>query len=161
MDSEPYLKVFELEREGKPEEGLRLLRSLAENDDPLALIELGTSHISTEGQSPPVSPIPSDTGVGKELIERGKRVLEEKAGKGDGEAMRMLGYLYLGLIGIHEKNIKEAETQLLNSYNAGCYFAANDLYAFYLGSNLEKSKHYYKEAERHHCRVVYHEDFET
>jgi len=75
--------------------------------------------------------------------------------------MRMLAYLHLGLLGIYEKSIEKAETLLLNAFEAGCYFAANDLHTFYLGSDKEKSKHYYKEAERHRCRVVFNQDFET
>lgn len=161
MDSERYLKVSELERAKKLEEGLSLLKALANENDPLALIELGSRHISTDGYSPPVSPVASDSEKGKDLIERGKRVLEEWASKGDGEAMRMLGYYYLGHLCLCERNIKEAETQLLKAFQAGCYFAANDLHTFYLGSDVEKSKYYYKEAEQHKCRVVFHEEFET
>jgi TPR repeat protein len=161
MDSERYLKVSELERAGKLEEGLSLLRALASENDPLALVELGSRHITTEGYSPSILPIVSEPEKGKKLIERGKRVLEEWASKGDGEAMRMLGYFYLGHLCPCEKDIQKAETLLLNAFQAGCYFAANDLHTFYLGSNINKSKHYYKEAERHKCRVVFHEDFET
>lgn len=161
MDSERYLKVSELERAGKLEEGLSLLKVLANENDPLALIELGSRHISTDGYSPPVLPVANDPEKGKELIERGKRVLEEWASKGDGEAMRMLGYYYLGHLCLCERNIEEAETQLLQAFQAGCHFAANDLHTFYLGSDTEKSRHYYKEAERHKCRVVFNEDFET
>lgn len=161
MDSERYLKVSELERAGKLEEGLSLLKNLANENDPLALIELGSRHISTDGYSPPVLSIVSNPEKGKDLIERGRRVLEERASKGDGEAMRMLGYYYLGHLCPCERELNEAETQLLNAFQAGCYFAANDLHTFYLGSDTEKSKLYYKEAERHKCRVVFHEDFET
>src|SRR5688500_9504171 len=103
MDTERYLKVFDLERDGKLEDGYRLLVSLASEKHPLALVELGTRHISTEGQSPPVLSLPPDPQKGKELIEEGKLALEELASKGDGEAMRMLAYLYLGLLGIYEK----------------------------------------------------------
>ena len=161
MDSERFQKVWELERAGKLEEGLRLLKALANENDPLALIELGSRHITTDGYAPPVLSVGSDPDKGKELIEKGRRVFEEMAAKGDGEAMRMLGYYYLGHLCPCEKNIQKAEAQLLNALQAGCYFAANDLHTFYLGTNIEKSKHYYKEAESHKCRVVFYEDFET
>ena len=161
MDTERYLKVFDLERDGKLEDGYRLLVSLTNESHPLALVELGTRHISTEGRSPPVLSIAQDPQKGRELIEKGKLVLEDLASKGDGEGMRMLAYLHLGLLGIYEKSIEKAETLLLNAFEAGCYFAANDLHTFYLGSDKEKSKHYYKEAERHRCRVVFNQDFET
>lgn len=161
MDSERYLKVSELERAGKLEEALSFLKDLAIDNDPLALIELGNRYITTEGYSPAVLPISNDPEQGKKLIEKGRRALEGLASEGDGEAMRMLGYFYLGRLCACERNVGAAEIQLLNAFQAGSYFAANDLHTFYLASNIEKSKYYYKEAERHKCRVVYHEGFET
>lgn len=76
--------------------------------------------------------------------------------------MRMLGYYFLGFWGLcEEKNITLAEEWLLKAYEANCFFAANDLATFYLGSDLEKAKFYYQEATRHKCRVVYHDELET
>lgn len=74
--------------------------------------------------------------------------------------MRMLGYLHLNLLGIHEESLIQGEHYLLRSYDAGCFFAANDLFMFYLGKNNEKSRFYYQEATRHECRVVFHAAFE-
>lgn len=161
MDSERYLKVAELEQAGRLEDGFALLNSLAAENDPLALIELGSRHFSTDGYTPSVLPITSNPEKAQELITLGKLKLEELASTGDGEAMRMLGYFYLGHLCYCEKNIQLAEKWLLRAFQAGCYFAANDLHTFYLGSDIEKSKLYYQEAERHKCRVVFNEQFET
>jgi hypothetical protein len=84
MDSERFQKVWELERAGKLEEGLRHLKALANENDPLALIELGSRHITTDGYSPPVLSVGSDPDKGKELIEKGRRALEKMAAEGDG-----------------------------------------------------------------------------
>lgn len=73
----------------------------------------------------------------------------------------MLAYAYLGHLCPHYKDVGEAEKWLLQAYEAGCYFAANDLHTFYLGSDQEKSKYWYMEAEKRKCRVVYYEEFEA
>ena len=161
MDFEKYLKVSHLENEGKLHEGCALLEELAENRDPMALIELGTRYITTEGYKPEVLEFEKDEEKGRKLINEGKLILEELSEENDGEAMRMLAYLYLNLLGIHEKSIKKGEHYFLKSYEAGCYFAANDLATFYQGSEIEKAKFYYKEAERHGCRVIENENLET
>ena len=76
--------------------------------------------------------------------------------------MRMLGNYYLGLWGLaDDKNIDLGEKWLLKAYEANCFFAANDLATFYQSSNIEKAKYYYREAERHNCRVVQNDDLET
>lgn len=44
---------------------------------------------------------------------------------------------------------------------AKCYCAANELATFYVGSDLEKAKFWYQEAERHNCRVIQDDRLET
>ena len=161
MDNDQYNLVFELEREGKKVEALQLLQHLADEDHPMALLELSMRYFSTDGYTSPVLPLEPDNVKSDELSKRGKEKLEELAEAGDGEAMRILAYTYLGLIGIDfEKSVELGEKWLLKAYEANCYFAANDLASFYQGSDLEKAKHYYQEAERHGCRVIKNENLE-
>jgi hypothetical protein len=76
--------------------------------------------------------------------------------------MRMLASTYFGhWHPIHEKSVDEGERWLLRAYEAKCYFAANDLATFYQGSDVEKAKFYYQEAERHGCRVIHNDRLET
>ncbi|MDP3010521.1 MAG: hypothetical protein Q8N30_15820 [Methylococcales bacterium] len=44
---------------------------------------------------------------------------------------------------------------------AKCYCAANELATFYVGSDLEKAKFWYREAERHNCRVIQDDRLDT
>ncbi len=90
----------------------------------------------------------------------GRGELERLAREGDGDAMRMLAYTYLGLLGVFDKDIRLGEELLLQAFEDGCYFAANDLHTFYLGSDDEKSKFYYNAAKLHGCRVVFYSKFE-
>lgn len=155
MDNDQYNLVFDLEREGKKEEALKLLQRLADEDHPMALLELSMRYFSTDGYTNPVFPLEPDNVKSEELSKRGKEKLEELAESGDGEAMRILAYIYLGLIGVDfKKSANLGEEWLLKAYKANCYFAANDLACFYQGSDLEKAKFYYQEAERHGCRVI-------
>ena len=72
------------------------------------------------------------------------------------EVMRMLASIYLGhWHPVHEKSVENAEKLLLKAYAANCYFAANDLAIFYIGSDLDKAKFWYQEAERHNCRLIH------
>jgi hypothetical protein len=50
---------------------------------------------------------------------------------------------------------------LLKAFEAKCYFAANDLATFYQGSDLEKAKYYYQQAEHHDSRVIQNSNLET
>lgn len=162
MDNEQYNSVSDLERDGKTEEGFRLLERLAQEEHPVALLDLSARYWSIEGYAHPVFSLKPDHAKSEELAKRAKKKLEEMVQDKDGEAMRMLAYTYLGHWGPYlEKSIEQAEQWLLKAYEAGCYFAANDLSSFYVNSDLEKAKYWYQEAERHNCRVIYHEQCET
>ena len=162
MDNEQYNSVSNLEWNGKVEEGFRLLERLAKEEHPMALLDLSARYWSIEGYAHPVFPLEPDHAKSEELAKRAKKKLEEMAKKKDGEAMRMLAYTYLGHWGPYlEKSIEQAEQWLLEAYDAGCHFAANDLSHFYANSDVEKAKYWYQEAEKHNCRVIYHEQCET
>jgi TPR repeat protein len=161
MNNTKYYEALELERSGKIEEGFHLLEQLSSEGDPCALLDLSARYFSVEGFAFPVKQIVPDSKKSKELAIKAKSRLVELANIGDGEAMRMLASTYLG----HwhpalEKSIKKAEEWLLLAYKAKCYFAANDLATFYQGINIEKAKFYYKEAERHDCRVIHNHNLE-
>jgi TPR repeat protein len=162
MDNEQYNSISDLERNGKVEEGFRLLERLAEEEHPMALLDLSARYWSIEGYAHPAFPLEPNHEISKKLAIRAKNILEKMVKENDGEAMRMLAYTYLG----HwrpclEKSIEQAEQLLLKAYGAGCYFAANDLSSFYVNSDLEQAKYWYQKADRHNCRVIYHEQCET
>lgn len=160
MDTESYLEVSNLDRAGKREEAFKLLLKLADERHPLALVELSSRYFSTEGYSPPVYPLEPDREKSETLAKEGERELRRLAEAQDGEAMRMLGYLHLSLLCPFPKNVDEAKRWLHRAYEAGCYFAANDLHTYYLGSDMEKARYWYREAEKHNCRVVFNEQCE-
>lgn len=158
MDNEQYSTISDIERDGKIEEGFLLLERLAKENHPMALLDLSQRYFSIEGFAYPVHPLEPDHEKSEQLALRGKERLEELALLNDGEAMRILAYTYFGYYGPSlEKSIVKAEEWLLKAYEAGCYFAANDLSSFYINQDLEKSKHWYQEAEKHNCRVIYNE----
>ncbi len=161
MDTLRITEVYELERDGKRHEAFELLEQLVRDRDPMALIELGCRYYSVDGQEPEPLAIEPDEKKSKKYLAEGKLELEELALSGDAEAMRMLGYVYLGLLGIYERSISKGEEYLLASFESGCKFAANDLATFYQGSDIERAKFYYQEAERNNCRVVHNDDLET
>ena len=162
MNNEEYNKIFELELNGKPEEAFLLLESLASQGHPMALMDLSMRYYSIDGHTHPVFPLEPDIEKSKELEQKAKSKCEELASNNDGEAMRILAYFYLGLWGLNEeRNIELGEELLLKAYEANCFFAANDLATFYQGSNIEKAKFYYQEAERHNCRVIQNDNLET
>ena len=162
MDTSEYFKATEMERSGDTEEGFLFLERLSKKADPLALLDLSMRYLSTEGYANPVKEIEPDEKKSEELAKEANSRLNELANNGDGEAMRMLANIYLG----HwhpslKKSIKEAEKMLLDAFEANCHFAANDLATFYQGSDIEKAKFYYQEAERHGCRVIQNDNLET
>lgn len=162
MDMEEYNKVSELERKGEIEKGFTLLQNLANDGHPLALLELGLRFYSTEGYVHPVKSLESNLKECEELLKKGKQGLEKEASLNDGEAMRMLAYTYLGFFSNYlEHDLEKAEEWLLKSYEAGCYFAANDLSTYYLGTDLAKAKFWYQEADKHNCRVIFNDQCET
>lgn len=162
MDSGEYLRISEMERSGQTEEGFRLLERLAREGNPLALLDLAARFYSTEGYAYPVKQIESDERRSEELAIKAKNRLLDLANAGDGEAMRMLASTYFAhWHPIHERSLDEGEKWLLRAYEANCYFAANDLATFYFGSDVEKAKFYYQEAERHGCRVIHNDRLET
>ena len=161
MDTLKITEVYELDREGMCDEAFELLEQLAKDQDPMALIELGCRYYSVDGHVPEPLRIEQDEEKSKRYLSEGKLKLEELAQEGDAEAMRMLGYLHLGLLGIYERSVSEGEKYLLASFEAGCKFAANDLATFYQGTDVKKAKYYYQEAERSNCRVVQNENLET
>lgn len=162
MDNDEYFNVLDMERSGEIEEGFLQLEKLAEDGHPLALLDLSARYFSTEGFAYPVKRIDTDEKKSEELAVKAKDRLVELANAGDGEAMRMLASTYLGhWHPVHKKSVMQAEKWLIQAYNAGCYFAANDLATFYQGSDIERAKFYYKEAERHGCRVIQNDDLET
>lgn len=162
MDNEEYFKVSELERAGKTKDGLRLLKRLADKGHPLALLDISMRYYTTEGFAYPVEAVPTDHEKSEILAIQAKEKLEELAASGDGEAMRMLASTYFGhWHPVHEKSIEKAEKLLLGAFAANCYFAANDLATFYVGSDIEKARYWYQEAERQNCRVVHDDRLET
>ena len=105
MDTLKFTEVFELERDGKREEAFELLEKLTKERDAMALIELGCRYHSIDGQEPEPMAVEPDEAKSKRFLKEGKAILEDLAQNGDGEAMRMLGYVYLGLLGIYEKSV--------------------------------------------------------
>ena len=140
MNTESYLEVSNLDKLGKHREAFELLVRLADERHPLALLELSSRYLTTEGYSPPVFPLEPDHEKSDSLAKEGEIELRRLADSQDGEAMRMLGYLHLGQLCPYTKNITEAERWFHRAYKAGCYFAANDLHTFYLGSDIEKGE---------------------
>jgi TPR repeat protein len=162
MDNTEYFKVSELERAGHVKEGLSLLARLVSEGHPLALLDMSMRYFSIEGFAYPVEAIQTDYVKSEQLAIQAKEQLEVLAASGDGEAMRLLAGIYLGhWHPVHEKSLEKAEQLLLASFAAYCYFAANELATFYVGSDIEKAKHWYKEAERHNCRVIHDDRLET
>ena len=155
------LDATALEREGRLVEAHQLLTELASQGDAMALIELGGRHITTTGRWPPVLPIEPNADVAASLIEKGRVALESLAAHGDGEAMRMLAYLFLGKLCAYTLDEAKAEQCLLDAFAAGCHFAANDLHMFYVDKNEAKARFYYDEASRLGCKAVYYEPFEA
>ena len=162
MDTREYSRALDMEQAGETKEGFSLLVQLADEGHPLALLDMATRYWSTEGFAYPVEAVPHDAKKSEEYALRAKARLEELSGAGDGDAMRMLATTFLGhWHPIHEKSIEKAEQLLLEAYDAKCYFAANDLAALYLFSDLEKAKFWYQQAERHGCRVMHDDRLET
>lgn len=160
MNNEKYLLISGLEKDGKAKEAFELLLSLAGEGHPLAMFDLSSRYYSIEGCWPEPYPVEPDLEKSRVLAASGKLALERLAGAGNGEAMRMLGYYYLGHLAPCDRDMDEAELWLLRAFEAGCFVAANDLHTFYLGSDQEKSKHWYDQAEKHKCRLVYNANFE-
>jgi hypothetical protein len=154
MDCTQYLKVSDLDGEGKCEDAYRLLLKLAAGRDPLALLELSSRNFSTNGYTPPVFALPPDIEKSKSLAREGEQVLLDLAAKQDGEAMRILGNLYLGHFSPHHKSYETAKDWLHKSFDAGCHFAANDLSVFYSGIDMEKAKYWRQQAVQHGCCVI-------
>lgn len=161
MNTEEFDKVNALDRDGLHQEAFDLLTSLGEKNDPIALFELSARYFSSDGQWPEILKIDRDLEKSKILAERGRIELEKLANDNDGEAMRMLGYLFIGHLCPYPKNTDKAENLLLQSVSAGCHFAANDLATYYQGSDIEKAKYWYKYAEDKGCRVVHNPTLET
>ena len=162
MNNEEYSLITELECKGEEKKAFQLLERLANEGHPMALLDLSLRYYSIEGHVNPVHPLDPDFEKSESLAKLGKKSLEKMALTNDGEAMRMLAYCYFGYWGPYlNKNIEQAEKWLLKAYQAKCYAAANDLATFYQGSDIEKAKFYYKEAERHDCRYIYNVNLET
>lgn len=161
MDNAEFFEIFDLEKAGKSEEAFHLLEKLADLGHPMAILELAMRYFSIEGYVHPVYPIEQDEELSSSLEKRAKEKCEELAALNDGDAMRMLGNYYLGLWGLgKEKNLKLGEKWLVDAYECGCFFAANDLATFYQSSDLHKARYYYQEVTRHSCRVIYHSNLE-
>lgn len=157
MDNQAYWKVSELEKEGQTKEALTLLVKLADNKHPLALLELSIRYLSTEGYINPVEKIESDEDKSNSLALEAHNQLIKLSNEGDGEAMRVLATTYLNHWHpfIPEKDINKAEQWLLKSYETGHYFAANDLAILCISKDINEAKYWYKEADKHNCRVIY------
>ena len=154
MDIERIQQVYELDREGKHDDAFDLLLVLVEANDPMAHFELSSRYFSTVDREPPVLEIPPDYELSKNYSSRGRLALRDLADKGDGEAMRMLAYAYLGHLCPGMKNPEKAEDWLLKSLASGCDIAANDLSTYYRNIDLDKSKYWYEYAEKCGCRVI-------
>lgn len=161
MNTEEFERVNQLDHDGKHQEAFDLACMLSDKKDPMALFDLSIRFYSSEGQWPEVLKIESDLTKSRELAELGKRELELLASKNDGEAMRILAYLYLGHLCPYYKDVNAAEIWLLKAIDAGCHVASNDLATFYQGSDVVKAKKWYKYAEDHKCRVIQNSSLET
>ncbi len=161
MNYDGYNKVHELDCAGRTAEAFSLLQKLANDSDPMALLELSIRYASTDGYVVHVEPIEPDLAKSQSLAILAKEKFEEHARKGDGEAMRMLATFYTGLWHpVFERSDEEAEKLLLEAIGVGHYFAANDLATHYQESNIDKAKYYYQLAEKHNCRVIYNKNLE-
>ncbi|MBI2308168.1 MAG: hypothetical protein HYU78_12780 [Rhodocyclales bacterium] len=161
MNTEDYAQVFELEQQQLLAEAGELLCRLVAKNDPLALIEFGNRHRLEPSEAPEMYMPGKDLAKVEEYINKGIQSLEALAAVGDGEAMRQLGYIALGFYGPEYRAIELAENWLLKAFAAGCHFASNDLFALYQDSDESKAKHWYAEAEKHGCRVVFNARYET
>jgi TPR repeat protein len=161
MNTEEFERVNRLDYDGRHQEAFDLVCKLSEENDPMALFDLSIRFYSSEGQWPEVLKIKPDLIKSNELADAGKRELESLANTNDGEAMRMLAYLYLGHLCPYHKDINEAEAWLLKSVAAECHFASNDLATFYQNNNVVEAKKWYKYAEDHGCRVIQNSNLET
>ena len=162
MDNEIFNRISTLEQAGSKKEAHELLLELADENHPMALLELSSRYFSTEGYVNEVFPLEQNLELSEKLATQAKLELEALTKLGDGEAMRMLAYCYLGYHGhYYERNIQKAERLLLASYDAGCFFSANELASFYVGSDIEKAGYWYNLAETHNERVVYHPECES
>lgn len=161
MGNQNFMAVYDLEQAGEPDRAWHLLNELGDAGDPLALLELATRYISTDGFTHPVHRVTPDRRKSDELAIRAKQLLERRAEAGDGDAMRTLACTYLGhWHPLYEVSGEKAECWLLKAFDANCYFAANDLASFYQEQDVEKAKYWYRMAERHNCRVIYSEKLE-
>jgi len=160
VDMTRFNEVSNLDRMGDHDAAMALLIQLSAERDPMALIELGCRHFPQHGHWPKVTAFTTNEQAGLELMKEGRREIERLVLAGDGDAIRMMAYTHLGLLGVFEKDVQRGEELLIQAFGAGCYFAANDLHTFYLGSDDEKSKFYYEAAEFHGCRVVFNSKFE-
>lgn len=166
MESERYIAALHLELEGRIAEAGALLGALAAEHHPLALIELGFRHLVEPSSDDEHFCPGKDEVKSAELVEAGKRGLLAFAEEGDGEAMRMLGYLQLNLLGpygasLTEAALSEAESWFHRSFEAGCHFSANELFTFYRGRDDAKARHWLAQARKYDCLVVEHEGYET
>jgi TPR repeat protein len=160
MNLHRALEVTRLERDGDAAAADRMLRDLASDGDAMALIELGARHFAAVNRWPSAQNVEPNPELGAQLITRGRTALEALASSGDAEAMRMLGYVYLGKLAPHPQDEVKAEQYLLNAFAAGCHFAANDLHMFYVDRDEAKARYYYEEASRLGCKAVYFAPFE-
>ena len=153
MYSEDLDQVNQLDRDGKHQEAFDLLCSLGDNNNPMALFELSSRYYCSESIEPKVLALDSDIDISKKFAESGKKELELMAEE-NGEAMRMLAYLYFGHLCPHYKDVELAEMHLKKSISAGCHFASNDLATYYRSIDITKARYWYKYAEEHNCRVI-------
>ena len=161
MDNEKFNKISSLEEIGLKEEAHEILLELVNQNHPMALLELSSRYFSTEGYVNDVFPLEKNLELSKKLAIQAKSELEALTKLGDGEAMRMLAYTYQGHHGhYHEKNIEKAEKLFLASYDAGCFFSANELSSFYVSTNIEKAGYWYQLAEEHNVRVIFNPECE-
>ncbi len=161
LDNKEFNKILGLERKGFKEEAYDLLLHLVQENHPLALLELSSRYISTDGYTHKIFELTQDLELSKKLALKAKSALEDLSNLGDGEALRMLAYTYLGFHGpYHDKCVEKAEKLLLESYNAGCLVSANDLTTLYVWSDIEKAGYWYNIAEKHGVRVILHSECE-
>ncbi len=161
MNTENIRQVYVLDKEGKPQEAFDLICALAQENDPLALFELSTRYFPLQERPPEMLSIEQDEQKSKTYAISGKAELQKLADNNDGEAMRMLAYLYLGHLCPYPRDLKEAENWLLKSIDAGSDVAANDLAIFYQNTNIEKARYWYQYAQEKGCRLIHNEELET
>lgn len=147
-NSDVYINLYQLYNEQKYIEYFKGLEELALQNYPFALTDLAQYYFYRDEIEDNL-PIKADKTYAQLLMKRCIDLLKQDEAKGNGEASRLLGYVYCRLIGIEEPDLVKAEYHLLKAIELEHYFAANDLVTFYLHTDKVKAQYYYNLAKQH------------